>query len=73
MYQITKDITIGEILENASETIPFFVEMGMHCLGCPASLMESVGDACMVHGVDADDFVERINEFLMQSNDKKED
>ena len=72
MFQITKETNIGEILENASETIPFFVGMGMHCLGCPASLMESVGDACMVHGVDADDFVEQLNKFIKENSENKD-
>ncbi|MEG2719702.1 MAG: DUF1858 domain-containing protein, partial [Oscillospiraceae bacterium] len=46
------------------ETVPFFLEMGMHCLGCPSSRGETVEEACMVHGVDADQLVSKINEFL---------
>ena len=42
MTSITKDMTIGDILDADRETIPFFLEMGMHCLGCPASRGESV-------------------------------
>ena len=61
---INKDTVIGTILDNAPETAPFFLEMGMHCLGCPASRGETVGQACMVHGVNADELVARINEFL---------
>ncbi len=64
MKEITKDMTIGDILDAERETVPFFLEMGMHCLGCPASRGESVADACAVHGVDADELVKRINEFL---------
>ena len=47
--------------------MPFFFEMGMHCLGCPASRGESIEDACAVHGVDADELVEKINNFLKDS------
>ena len=61
---INKDTVIGTILDNAPETAPFFLEMGMHCLGCPASRGETVEQACMVHGVNADELVARINEFL---------
>lgn len=61
---ITKDTIIGSILDVAPDTAPFFLEMGMHCLGCPASRGESIEQACMVHGVDADELIEKINEFL---------
>ncbi len=64
MKEITKDMTIGDILDAERETIPFFLEMGMHCLGCPASRGETVEEACAVHGVDADELVKKINEFL---------
>ncbi|MBE6827243.1 MAG: DUF1858 domain-containing protein [Ruminococcaceae bacterium] len=64
MTQITKDMTVGDILDANRETAPFFLEMGMHCLGCPASRGETVEEACAVHGVDADELVKRINEFL---------
>ena len=61
---ITKDMTIGEILSVDIETAPILFEMGMHCLGCPASQMESLEEAAMVHGVDADLITEKINAFL---------
>ena len=62
--QISKDTVIGTILDSAPETAPFFLEMGMHCLGCPSARSETVAQACMVHGVDADDLVSKINAFL---------
>ncbi|HIR11065.1 MAG TPA: DUF1858 domain-containing protein [Candidatus Fimenecus excrementavium] len=64
LTEITKDMTIGDILDADRETVPFFLEMGMHCLGCPASRGETVEEACAVHGVDADELVNKINEFL---------
>ena len=64
--QITKDTVIGSILDEAPDTAPFFLEMGMHCLGCPASRGETVEMACMVHGVNADDLVSKINAFLAE-------
>ncbi len=68
MTEIKKDLRIGEILnlDCANEIIPFLLEMGMHCIGCPASAMETIEEACMVHGVDADDLVARINARLKE-------
>ena len=64
MKEITKDMLIGDILDGDRGTAMFFFEMGMHCLGCPASRGESVEEACAVHGVDADELVKRVNEYL---------
>ncbi|MBQ8526426.1 MAG: DUF1858 domain-containing protein [Clostridia bacterium] len=64
MAQITKDTIIAEVLRIDPETAPFFLEIGMHCLGCPSASGESVEQACMVHGVDCDELVEKINNFL---------
>ena len=61
---ITKDTIIGSILDEAPDTAPFFLEMGMHCLGCPASLGETIEQACMVHGVDPNELIAKINAFL---------
>ena len=61
---ITKDTIIGDILTIAPQTAPLFMNIGMHCLGCPASRGESIADACAVHGTDADALVEKINAHL---------
>lgn len=61
---INKDTIIGSILDVAPDTAPFFLEMGMHCLGCPASRGETIEQACRVHGVDADELIAKINAFL---------
>lgn len=58
---ITKDMTIGAILDLDPSTATFFMQMGMHCLGCPASRGESVEDACAVHGVSVDELLEKLN------------
>ena len=64
MASITKDTIIGEILDLDQTTAPFFLEMGMHCLGCPSSQGESVEEACMVHGLEPDVLVDKLNAFL---------
>lgn len=61
---VTKNTLIGDILDHDVETARFFFEIGMHCLGCPHSRGESVEDACLVHGTDADALVEKINNYL---------
>ena len=64
MAAVTKDTIIGDILDMDKTTAPFFMEMGMHCLGCPSSQGESLEEACMVHGIDCDSLVNGINEIL---------
>ncbi len=64
MAQITKDMTIGEILRTDINVAPVLMGMGMHCLGCPASQGESLEEAAMVHGLDADLVEKQVNEFL---------
>ncbi len=59
--EVTKDTLIGEILNADRTTAPFFFEMGMHCLGCPASAGESLEEACMVHGVSVEELIHKLN------------
>ena len=64
MAKVTKDMIIADVLRMDPGTAPFFLEIGMHCLGCPASTGESVEMACAVHGVDADELVDKLNDYL---------
>lgn len=61
---VTKQTVIGDILDNAPDTAQYFLEIGMHCLGCPHSRGESIEDACAAHGTDADELVARLNKHL---------
>ncbi|MBR6794451.1 MAG: DUF1858 domain-containing protein [Clostridia bacterium] len=61
---VTKDMIIAEVLDNYPETAPLFLEIGMHCLGCPSARGESVEQACMVHGADVDALIEKINAMI---------
>lgn len=65
--QVTKETLIGEALEINSGIAPILMGIGMHCLGCPASQGESIADACVVHGVDPDELVKQINDFLAEN------
>jgi len=64
MTAVTKDMLIGDILDADRGTAEFFLAMGMHCLGCPASRGESIEQACAVHGTDAEALVKSINDYL---------
>lgn len=62
--QVTKDTIILEALQLDPGTADFFLEIGMHCLGCPSSSGESIEQACMVHGADCNELVNKINSYL---------
>ena len=61
MAAITKDTIIGDILDMDAEVAPYFLAIGMHCLGCPSARGESIAEACAVHGTDADELVAKLN------------
>ena len=52
--KVTKDMIIMDVLKIDMDTAKFFIDMGMHCLGCPSASGESIEQACLVHGADAD-------------------
>lgn len=62
--QITKKTLIGEMLQLDIGIASILMSAGMHCVGCPSSAMESLEEACMVHGMDADALLEAINKYL---------
>lgn len=64
MAKVTKDTIILEALQLDPGTADFFLEIGMHCLGCPSASGESIEQAAAVHGVNADELVEKINAYL---------
>jgi len=60
MAEITKDMTIGEILRANPDVAPILMNAGMHCLGCPSAQGESLEEAAMVHGMNIDDLMTQI-------------
>ena len=66
MSQITKDTIIADILAKAPDSAPLFMSIGMHCLGCAMASGETLGQACAAHGVDADEFLTKLTEFVEQ-------
>ena len=66
MQTVDKQTIIADVLKINPNTAQFFLEIGMHCLGCPSASGESIEQACEIHGVDADKLVEKINTFLAE-------
>ena len=64
MAKVTKETMIGELLQINADIAPLLLGIGMHCLGCPSAQMETIAEAAMVHGIDPDDLVDDINDFL---------
>ena len=64
MARVTKDTMIGDLLQIDQNVAPLLLNIGMHCLGCPSSQMETIEEAAMVHGIDPDALVKEINDFL---------
>lgn len=63
--EVTKNTLIGDILDYDRSTAEYFLNMGMHCLGCPSARGESIEQACEVHGVDADELVAQLNKHIV--------
>ena len=66
MAKVTKDTMIGELLNIDENVAPILLEIGMHCLGCPSAQMETIEEAAMVHGIEPNALVNKINDFLAQ-------
>ena len=66
MTTITKDTIIADILNIAPQSAPLFQSIGMHCLGCAMANGETLGEACAAHGVNSDEFLGKLTEFLAQ-------
>ncbi len=63
---VNKDMLIGQLLAMDPNLAAILMRAGMHCIGCPSSQMESLEEAAMVHGIDADILVSQINDYLAQ-------
>ena len=61
---ITKDSLIGDVLDANPDLAEYFFEIGMHCLGCPASRGETIAQACEVHGTDVETLLEKLNNYF---------
>lgn len=66
--EVTKATQIAELLNINPNVKDILLGFGLHCLGCPMSQMESLEDACAVHGIDVELLLEKVNEFLNKDN-----
>jgi len=62
--EVTLETIVGDVVDFDEDTAEIFMECGMHCIDCPVSRMESIEDAAMVHGVDAEALVEKLNQYF---------
>ncbi len=68
--EITKETIIGDVVDFDEETAEIFLDCGMHCITCPVSRMESIEEACEVHGVDPDELIEKLNNYFSGKESK---
>ena len=66
--QVTKETLMGELLRADINTANILMAAGMHCVGCPSSQMESLEEACVVHGISCEQLVNALNEYCAQKN-----
>ena len=69
--EITRETVIADIVDFDPETAEVFMDCGMHCIDCPVSRMESIEEACEVHGVDPDELIENLKDYFEHKNDNK--
>lgn len=62
--EVTAETIIGDVVDFDENTAEIFLESGMHCIDCPVSRMESIEEACEVHGVDPDELIEKLNKYF---------
>lgn len=63
--EVTRETLISEIVDNCPEAMPAFQAIGMHCIGCALSSGETIEQACAVHGIDPDEFLDGLNAYLL--------
>jgi hydrid cluster protein-associated redox disulfide domain len=68
MFKVTKDMIIGDIIKQESSLASVLMSAGMHCVGCPSAQAETLGEAAMVHGIEVDLLLAKLNTFLEAKN-----
>ena len=62
--RVNKDMIIADMLQIDAGIAAILMASGMHCVGCPSAQGESLEEAAMVHGLDADEMVKDVNDYL---------
>lgn len=63
---VEKNMTLAQVLNADRNTARIFMEFGMHCLGCPHAVSETIEQACMAHGANCDELVHQLNEYFAE-------
>ena len=71
MTKITKDMIISDIIAIDERTVPILMMAGMHCIGCPSAQGETLEEAAFVHGIDADELTDLVNQKLEEFEQKE--
>ena len=64
---LTKEMTVGQVLRLHPQTVQVFLELGMHCLGCPSSVSESLEGAALTHGRNVEELVAQLNKVIVDA------
>lgn len=67
MAQISKDMIIADLIKVDPNIVAILMRAGMHCVGCPSAQGETLAEAAMVHGIDANTLESQINDYLAQA------
>lgn len=65
---VTADMLVSDLITKHPLAAQFLMECGMGCIYCPASQMESLAEACAVHGIDGEEIVDALNDYLIEHN-----
>ena len=67
---ITKEMSISEVISRYPETIPVLMKTGMHCIGCPMAMQETLEEGLSAHGLDVDKVIEELNKLVRKQGKK---
>ena len=69
---ITKDTIIGDVIKENENAVGILMSFGMGCVGCPSSQMETIEQACSIHGLDLEEVLAKLKELGLQLNQGEE-
>lgn len=61
MANVSKDMTIGELIRINTKYAEVLMNFGMGCVGCPSSQAETIEQAAQVHALDLDNLLKALN------------
>ncbi len=64
---ITKSMTIAEVVNKFPKVIPILMKYGMHCIGCPMSMQETLEQGLSAHGMKIDRIIDELNKIAQKT------